>query len=373
MRKLLLLSMLTFLPIVGMNAQCVMSADDVTFSSGEQAEFYINLDVDDQYYKDTQFEIQFPEGFYIPTWTYNGETYLSVEGNETVMGSFGRVTKQGRQVGMSTNTEDLGNGLYRIVTVSISLNNYINDLTDLYFLMGLIEADENVESGTYPVTVKNIKISSNQEINGSYETKEHFVEPFTFNIIYTKPAKTHDLTVTTEGMATLYLDFPVAIPDNILGVYYVSGMVGSTLTMYEVNDNIPANTGVIVMANQGTYTFTESSSTVAAITDNLLKGVTASTPVSDLGGTIYTLGRGKNSGWLGFHKYTGSTLGANKAYLTKDTNVNSFNLQFPDGSTFINSLSIDGAKEVYDLQGRKVENPTAGGVYIINGVKTILR
>ena len=369
MRKILLLSMLAFLPAVGMNAQCVMSANDVELTSGETADFELNLVVDNQYYKETSFEFQLPKGFSITT--ENDGTTLSIYGNSTLyVGN--KLIYQGRQRDMSCANNYLGDGLYRVVTSSISFTNYINNL-NAYFVSGTIKADETVTSGTYTVTVRNISITDNVPDGDKYLSRQYFLPDFTFNIIYTKPAKTYDLTVTDATMATMYLDYAVSVPKDVLGVYYVNGMTGNTLNMAELTE-IPANTGVIVLANPGTYTFTETTNSVAPVSNNYLKGVNEATAVSELGSTIYTLGRGKNAGLLGFHKYTGSTLAAHKAYMTDETgNVNAFNLAFPDGTTFINRLSIDSkTQEIYDLQGRRVEHPTSG-VYIINGVKTVVK
>jgi len=358
MKKLLLLSMLSFLPFVGMHAQCVMSADDLEFNASDgTADIKLNLSVDEAgRYFGIEFYMFLPSGFTVVTEEDGGELFEL----------WGVNSSRWRNAEVAGKYFSESNS-YNII-LSSSAGRKINNNSG-YFFSATIQADETVASGTYPVTVKKIEIADG--------TNQIDIEDFTFNIIYTKAAKTYDLTVTDAGMATMYLDFPVTIPsdaNNLPAVYYVAGIEGNTLTMYEVENTIPANTGVIVVGNQGTYTFTESTGTVAAITDNLLKGVTTSTSVSSLGGTIYTLGRGKNGGLLGFHKYTGSTLGANKAYLTRNNgNVNAFDFQFPDGTTFINRLSVTGQKnEIYDLQGRKVENPTTG-VYIINGVKTILK
>ena len=360
MKKLLLLSLLSFLPFVGMHAQSQNSmwGEDVEFDASDgtaDMELYLSVDEAGRYFA-THFTIVMPKGFTIVSEVEDGETFFDCYVNNSRQ----RDTSASLKYFESTNS-------YNVITQNASA--YKINQKSGYYIIATIQADEDVVSGTYPVTLKNITMA-----DGVVEVS---MPDFTFNIIYTKAAKTYDLTVTDAGMATMYLDFPVTIPsdaNNLPAVYYVAGIEGNTLTMYEVENTIPANTGVIVVGNQGTYTFTESTGTVAAITDNLLKGVTASTSVSSLGGTIYTLGRGKNGGLLGFHKYTGSTLGANKAYLTRNNgNVNAFDFQFPDGTTFINRLSVTGQKnEIYDLQGRKVENPTTG-VYIINGVKTILK
>lgn len=355
MRKLLLLSMLAFLPAVGMNAQTnAMSADDVEFDAAdESAEMQLNLTVDEaSRYFATEFTIMMPEGFTIESVEEDGELFWSCSVNTN------------RQRGTEAALKYFPDGnYYNVITSSVQA--YKINQKSGYYLTATILASEDVASGTYPVTVKNIAMA-----DGVVEVD---MPDFTFNIIYTKPAKTYDLTVTDAQMATMYLDYAVSVPETVLGVYYVSSKTGNTLNMAELTE-IPANTGVIVMANPGTYTFTETTNSVADVDNNYLKGVNEATAVSELGSTIYTLGRGKNAGLLGFHKYTGSTLAAHKAYMTDETgNVNAFNLAFPDGTTFINRLSIDSkTQEIYDLQGRRVEHPTSG-VYIINGVKTVVK
>lgn len=193
----------------------------------------------------------------------------------------------------------------------------------------------------------------------------------------------YDLTVSEAGMSTLYLDYPVEIPDNdnLIAVMYVNEIEGQVMWLKKVKDYIPANTGVIIMANPMTFTFRGIGNNVAPITDNQLQGVTEKTAVSDIDGTVYTLGRGKNSGYMGFHKYTGTYLPANKAFLVRDASsgVNSFNLVLDneDGtSTAIGRIEngefVPENNVVYDLQGRKVENPSKG-IYIVNGKKQYIK
>ncbi len=46
-----------------------------------------------------------------------------------------------------------------------------------------------------------------------------------------------------------------------------------------------------------------------------------------------------------------------------------------DESTGIENVSVDftGEDVIYDLTGRRVEHPTAPGIYIVNGEKKIIR
>ena len=72
---------------------------------------------------------------------------------------------------------------------------------------------------------------------------------------------------------------------------------------------------------------------------------------------------------------------ANKAYIVipseEASNRSSFSFYFGEATTDIES--VDGAcdedtlREVYDLQGRKVNNAIAPGIYIINGKKAVVK
>ena len=90
-----------------------------------------------------------------------------------------------------------------------------------------------------------------------------------------------------------------------------------------------------------------------------------------------------SKGKVGFYKYGGTNLVGNKAFLdlnvvegANSNSVGTVNLFFKDSATGINSvenegLSIKNAK-VYDLQGRRVWNPTKG-IYIVNGKKVMVK
>ena len=187
-----------------------------------------------------------------------------------------------------------------------------------------------------------------------------------------------DLTVSDAGVATLYLDYSVAIPDveGMGDVMYVSDVVGRTLVLTKVENNIPAHTGVIVYAQPGIYTLTSSKTHVDAYENSRLSGVTQDTPTADIDGTVYTLSVGKNQGEIGFHKYIGETLAANKAFLVmnESNEVNFCNFVFDNELTGISTTeqNVDAESAViYDLQGRRVTSPSKG-IYIVNGQKRII-
>ena len=84
-----------------------------------------------------------------------------------------------------------------------------------------------------------------------------------------------------------------------------------------------------------------------------------------------------------FYQFTdGSTVSAGKAYLqipmawlSTTGEARSIGLRFDEGegATDIENpeFNIQNSELVYDLYGRKVDNPTKGGIYIVNGKKIV--
>ena len=106
---------------------------------------------------------------------------------------------------------------------------------------------------------------------------------------------------------------------------------------------------------------------------NMLKGVTVPTTIGRTDGdkTNYILSNGA------FHPTSGGTIKANKAYLQVPTAVaaNELTIDFDEETTGVaevGSQKSDVRGEWYDLQGRKVAQPTKG-IYIMNGKKYVIR
>ncbi len=113
--------------------------------------------------------------------------------------------------------------------------------------------------------------------------------------------------------------------------------------------------------------------------DNLLQVSDRKTTGSKGTSTIYVLAN-KSKG-VGFYRWTGDKLGAGRVYLNVTSqggsNAHEF-VGFPEedenGTTAIQDIesteSITGP--FYDLQGRRVDNPTKG-IYIVNGKKIVIK
>ena len=195
-----------------------------------------------------------------------------------------------------------------------------------------------------------------------------------------------NLKVSTAGVATLYLGFDAVIPDaDFLIVATVKSVNGNVAMLHRVRDVLPANTGVLIFANPGTYTFNPSTVPAAHTEESLLHGVLEDTPMSVIserenGDYIYVLSRG-TAEYIGF-KVAGSsltTMGANKAYLPVEPAALVKFISFSFNGE--NVTSIDDIKaaadqpvssDIFDLSGRRVSNP-AKGIYIINGKKVLIK
>ena len=193
-------------------------------------------------------------------------------------------------------------------------------------------------------------------------------------VLYQYVASDYTLSVSAAGWATLFLNYDAEIPAGVT-CYAVSAVNGESATLDKVEGVIPANTGVIVEANEGNYIFkvaTEEGSDVA----NELIGTIVNTYITK---EAYVLGI--VDGKVGLYKAEmagGVWLNnANKAYLPASvaSGAASYSFRFGEGTTGISEVKGENGnvKAIYDLTGRRVENIGAPGIYIINGVKTLVK
>ena len=204
-------------------------------------------------------------------------------------------------------------------------------------------------------------------------------------------ALSHELTVGEAGYATLCLGYNATIPalaGEECGVY-TAAVVDGYAAMTKVEGVLPANTAVIVKATAGTYNFNYATGEVSAIENNELKGTTINKNFTD---AAYVLGvvEGEVGLYTAANNVSTDTTNddpevtyeawknnAFKAYLPKAVGMNaaSYSFRFGEGTTGIDEMTEQRAesKEIYDLTGRRVEAITAPGIYIVNGVKRVVR
>ena len=198
--------------------------------------------------------------------------------------------------------------------------------------------------------------------------------------------------ITAAGFATFFTPAEVTIPENV-NAYYIAadGINGNSVTLTQIKNVIPANTAVILEGAEGEYTFSVSETGAAAVSGNLLKGTIINTNII---GQAYVLGNDTEDG-VGLYKTQMRTVAlsntsgsvsvfqnnAYKAYMPASAvpatanNAASFSFRFGEGTTGISEVTTENGevKVIYDLTGRRVEAITAPGIYIVNGIKRVVR
>lgn len=160
------------------------------------------------------------------------------------------------------------------------------------------------------------------------------------------------------------------------GIKAYIAAVNAAKTKVELTEVIKVAAGVPVILNGSAkdYTLHYTTASTDNVTGNELL-VSDGTVTGDKSGTIYVLANGKSG--VGFYPVEdGSAITAGKAYLRVPAGARQF-IGFGDdnGATGIDSLTpalSKGEEVYYDLQGRRVAQPTKG-LYIVNGKKVIIK
>jgi len=199
-----------------------------------------------------------------------------------------------------------------------------------------------------------------------------------FDYLPSNAVVTMNLTAKTAGDAkwmTFYNQNYSFLADENTEVFKVT-LSGDVLTMHKVDNRIvDAGTGV-VLKSTGNPVMTLTTTASENNDGNNLTGVSdPAGKVSD--GTFYVLNYKEGTG-VGFYKLeSGKTVGVGKAYLTYGDGGGADAREFIsfDEATALTQVKSEKRivnSEVYDLQGRRVVNPTKG-LYIVNGKKVVIK
>ena len=182
-----------------------------------------------------------------------------------------------------------------------------------------------------------------------------------------------EVQVTSAGYATLVSPYVLDFSSTAIKAYTAKVNTENGKVPLTKIDKVPANTPVVLYKAGGT-------------TENIPLAASTDTPAeSDLvAGTGLAVATGESSpynyilnnvgGVIGFYKANNQIVATDRAYLQTTYwpgDGARMSIVFADETTGINNLTPalnDGA--VYDLQGRRVAQPTKG-LYIINGKKVI--
>ena len=229
-----------------------------------------------------------------------------------------------------------------------------------------ITINENHNPGDV-IVVRAITGVTNDATNSAFE--QNIVEggyvDFLFVVADEKPVE------DTSEWSTFYQPYPVAPPEGV-NTYIVTAAASDYVTLTRFEGTIPANTAVILNNGEPMGEAVD-----VDFSTNLLKGTTVGTYIDE---EAYVLS--KVDGVVGFYKaemVDGTWLNnANKAYLPASVVPNKSAAFYGfdwDGTTGIDEVKGENGnvKVIYDLTGRRIEAITVPGIYIVNGVKKLVR
>ena len=194
---------------------------------------------------------------------------------------------------------------------------------------------------------------------------------------YVLVTKTGDATktvlVSEAGFATYATTKSVVVPEdeNVKGMTVTVNEGNSTITLHEIPAKtvIPANTGILVKADQGKHNFVVTSKEGTELTNNL---VAATADVTSDGATFFALTKMDTK--VGFAVVKEDVkIPAGKAYLKVPAATTAKFFSLDGEATGINSVKTakaDGA--YYTLEGVKTTKPVKG-LYIHNGKKIVVK
>jgi hypothetical protein len=184
------------------------------------------------------------------------------------------------------------------------------------------------------------------------------------------------VTVTSAGLATFAFSSSLDFTNVENLEAYIAKEEAGAIKLHKVN-KVPAATGVLLRAKNDATNFDVPVATTADdVTGNLFQRGTGAAVASQDGG-YYNYVLGKHNGVVGFYKAGGMTVAKDKAYIQTTISSAHIFIDLEDmGVTGVNEITntnlTNNTNDIFDLQGRKVAQPTKG-LYIVNGKKVVIK
>lgn len=210
---------------------------------------------------------------------------------------------------------------------------------------------------------KPVQEESNQNLNWWYDNdgnaKWYLIEATDIEVALNNAG--------TKSYATTYLPFSVSAAEG--AELYTGELNGNVMNLTKSHTGVAAEQGIVLVgessATKAVLTIGEGTATGKGLEGTLApKAVEAS--------SVLTLG--KSGSEVGFFTFTGTQIGANKAYITKPAGASAVMINFGEVTGIENAVAPETANApLYDLSGRRVVKAVKGGLYIQNGKKFIAR
>lgn len=274
---------------------------------------------------------------------------------------------------------------YKFVRASTRTNNingFNGDVNAQFFGGFLMQAHNSSDNNLFYLmagkTSKNFHNAGNNDVyHQSALSSVFYLEEAEYANNVNLTAFTEDdelITINGSSIATFSAPFATVVPENVKA-YIATNEENGVILIEQLEEGkaIPANQGVILVGQEAkTVTMVPvAGEEIASVAGNVL-GHSAGAEKSLTEGEGYILARGNDG--IGFYTTAAGTLAMNKAYLNLAGSASlSVEIRVA-GTTAVEDVEVENeeVKAVYDLQGRKVENPTKG-IYIINGNKVLVK
>lgn len=308
--------------------------------------------------------------------TYKGGYNAAVNGNKGYTDGYTKVEYSYTDKAGASQTTSFYPQLFTLSKLANGSN--ASGVDDAYLcLLSQRANNDNAANNVYYV----IKSNSNFDAGSAPYFNDTYSSAFLFEEVSYPNTVTFNAVSDVEGvsnLATFSAPFATVIPEGVTA-YYVSTADNTKATMkaIEAGKAIPANAGVILTSTTGTEAtmIPATTETAAELTGNKLGNSAGADKTIADGDNAYILAKGDNG--TAFYKgKIGSTLKANKAYLTLDVvSGEAISMNFGGNVTGINQIvnAEQNNAPVYDLTGRRVVRTVKGGLYIKGGNKFIAR
>lgn len=196
------------------------------------------------------------------------------------------------------------------------------------------------------------------------------------NIVQIYKEVNRAITVSSAGLATFACNTALDFTNVENLEAYIAKEEAGAIKLHKVN-KVPAATGVLLRAKNDATNFDVPVATTADdVTGNLFQRGTGAAVASQDGG-YYNYVLGKHNGVVGFYKAGGMTVAKDKAYIQTTISSAHIFIDLEDmGVTGVNEITntnlTNNTNDIFDLQGRKVAQPTKG-LHIVNGRKVIVK
>ena len=232
-------------------------------------------------------------------------------------------------------------------------------------------------------------VHANTNNNGKYYTDHCGSDGCAQHDLILEEVDELPVSISSVGYGTLYARVALEIPEHVKAYTGSLNEDNTLLTLTKITSGIiPARTGVVLYRDGDSYAEGAPTGTTAhdfvitttteTVENNAFEGSVATIARTSVVGEAYTLQLDTKSEIGVAFKTSAANVASGKAYLVlpSQESAKALRIRFAgEGTTSIDNeqLIIDNAAiEVYDLAGRRVENPTKG-IYIVNGKKVVVK